>query len=248
MRLQRLVAVLLIFTLFIAVIGCSASGTGTKDGSITSADDTSKSDETANDASLRKNAKDSLPDNLDFDGAKFVIMTRSESPYYEEFTAEINGEIVNDTVYKRNLTAAERLHVSIGTIAVTGNWPNAGNFQDKVRSTVLSGTTDYHAIAEYTEGINSLWYEGMLMDFNDIEYIDFSQPWWNQSIINEFTIGGRLYFLSGELALSLMSHSIVLFYNQRIAKDYSINNLYDLVLNGTWSFDEMCGMIKMDSL
>ena len=65
--------------------------------------------------------KDSLPDDLDFNGEIINIHVRGNDDSMLEFYSEgENGDIVNDVIYRRNATVEDRLNVNINVIPRPG--------------------------------------------------------------------------------------------------------------------------------
>ena len=54
-----------------------------------------------------------IPDNLDFGGRDFVVHTRGNVEQYEWKADFPNGEILNDTIYERNMLVEELLNIKI---------------------------------------------------------------------------------------------------------------------------------------
>jgi hypothetical protein len=75
-------------------------------------------------------------------------------------------------------------------------------------------------------------------------YTDLSQPWWSPDCTKELTVDGKLYFISGDISLSLTQAMYVYYFNKKMAQDFSVPNLYQLVLDGKWTFDKFAEISK----
>ncbi|MBQ2709831.1 MAG: hypothetical protein IJF67_16275, partial [Clostridia bacterium] len=143
--------------------------------------------------------KDDLPEGLDFGGKEFHILTYRGAnlpvdagswPGYM-MVEEENGDLVNDTAYRRNRAVEERLNVKILATETGDNstLPTLNNMilaQEDVYSMVMP-----HA----SEAPISMISQGMFLDVNTTKYIDTTKPYYNQSAAEAFRIGGADYII-----------------------------------------------------
>ena len=183
----------------------------------------------------RENMPDTLPDDLDFGGETVTIHVRggtTEEAYVEEMT----GEIVNDTVYERNALVSERLNVNIEAFEAEG-WETYNNAIASMRSSIMAADGAFDIIAGWSARIPALSLEGLMTDINSLPHINLEQPWWNQSSVEELNIAGKLHFVTGDIAKSLLSAMFLFSFNQKLANDYELENLYDVVKENRWTID-----------
>ena len=82
--------------------------------------------------------------------------------------------------------------------------------------------------------------EGVFCDlygFGDM--IDFYAPYWDQNAVAGLSIGEKLYMMTGDISLSSMDAASCVFYNKRIVDDYGLEDPYNNVCCGTWTYDRM---------
>ncbi len=146
----------------------------------------------------RSQTKDSLPDNLDFNGRTFGVFCDSTARN-EEFYAglgEETGEVVEDAVYRRNLSVQERLNIVFKSDSYDFGWRDIGG---EVQKLVMAGDTAYDVFMGAQAGVTQLVTENVFINAYDIEYLDFSQPWWNNNFMNELSVGTDYrFYLSGD--------------------------------------------------
>ena len=185
----------------------------------------------------RQNYPDTLPDNLNFDGATVTIHSRGDDEtYYEVWSEEMKGEVVNDAIFERNAMVCERLNVEIE--AYKGEyWYEYNNAVASIRSSIMASDGAYDAVAGWSARIPALSLEGLLLDLNDMKYLDLEQPWWNQSAVEEMQIAGHLHFVTGHIAKTMLSAMGIFVFNQKVAADFNIENLYDVVREYRWTMD-----------
>ena len=82
---------------------------------------------------------------------------------------------------------------------------------------------------------------GYLVNLNgaDAIYLDSSQGYWNQSYVEAATCFDQLYYIVGDLSLTIYDKAIVEFVNLDIAGAEGIDasEFYNHVYNGTWTYD-----------
>ncbi|MGM9624139.1 MAG: hypothetical protein ACI3XM_00395, partial [Eubacteriales bacterium] len=220
--------------LMLALISCRDT-----DSAASSATDSVSSDFGTETAVQENNGylHDNLPADLDFGGEAVVISARGDGDSYPEIDAEQDGDIINDTVYNRNLAIEERLNVDL--IPYKGeSWTNYNSEVTKIRSSITSGDNAWQIIAGWNSCIVPLAIENYFLPLNDIRYLDTSMPWWNQSSVDSLNIAGSTYFVTGDISLlTSVGCSYVLFVNDKLASDYDIGSLPDVVRSGNWTLE-----------
>jgi len=191
---------------------------------------------------VRESAKDGLPE-TNFNGAVFNILQRTEWNY--EFLAESeNGDVVNDAVYKRNLTVEERFNVKLNAIDVMGGWNEQEIFLKKVRNSVAAGDDEFQLISGYAAYMPKLASQGIVVNLHDLPYLDFDKPWWSTDLKDNLTINGKMFFATGDLSLSLWEDILAVYFNKKMIADYQIENPYELVRSGKWTLDKINEICK----
>ena len=249
------IIIILIFTLILTCIissGCQSGGntnnTGNTGESAVNENEAAGSTqpaETENDIynmKMRENAEDGLPEK-DFGGAAFNILQRTEWNY--EFSAETeNGDVVNDAVYKRNLAVEERFNVKINTVDVDGIWGKQDGFVNRVKNSVSAGDDEFNLIAGYAAYMPRLSSQGFVMNLHELPYINFDKAWWSTDLKDNLTINGKMFFMTGDLSLSLWEDILAIYFNKKMIADYAVENPYELVRTGKWTIDKLDEICK----
>lgn len=191
--------VLLGFFALAMLVGCfSACGKKTEDPVIvTDAPGTEDSGEEKNGWS---NVYDDVPQSLTFgegdNRREFVMLIRSEEPYCTEFDVfEDSSLVLNKAVFERNMAVEKRLGVMLRMDAQPGNFQNATKFNQLISNSVKGDTMAWHVVAAYAGGgITSLSMQSSLHNLKEVQHLDFTKSYWNQSVSEQFTINDRLYF------------------------------------------------------
>ena len=185
---------------------------------------------------------DDLPADLSYDDATITTFGWSGPAAIEFFTEEMNGELVNDAVYQRNLQVEERLAVSLEYILEPGAYSDRNNWANTVVNSVQAGDSAYDITAGYSMAGATLAFRNVLINLNDLQYLNFNKPWWPDSLQKEATCAGKLYFCSGDISTYMIYYLYGTYVNKQMIEDHRLENPYDLVREGTWTFDKMLEM------
>ncbi|MCQ2431277.1 MAG: hypothetical protein MJ175_01600 [Clostridia bacterium] len=150
------------------------------------------------------------------------------------FASEENGEPINDAVYRRNRSIEERYNCSIE------QWDSQGDQYQELSRVVQAGDAVECGIVLGTNAA-SLAQEGMLLDLYSMN-LDFSKPYWDQSCVDAFTIGGHMYFVTGDMNISTWDLTRVSVFSKKLIKDLDLPDPYQLVRDGKWTLDRMLEM------
>lgn len=228
--------------MLLGVVSCGGTGEDQKEsGTTTDSTDTS-AEETVSDNG-RENVKDSLPSDLDFEGQTIRIMTRGgDSDVKNELDSDGESrEVVSEAIYKRNRNVEERLNVKLEFI-YTDNTRHDGN-ANTILQLIMADSDEFDIGANHMSYMIPLIAEGAFYNLSNLPYLDFDQPWWNQSFMDITATKDRNYIAIGELSQTMISGSYAVFFNKKMFDDLYPNepSLYETVKNGEWTLDKMIG-------
>lgn len=228
MKRNQVLAILLAVMLVLA--GCGKAEDNKE--SDTSADTTTvpPTDTTETEETL---PRDNVPDELTFDGTTFCMYSpdQYDGPCMVE---EETGEVLNDAKYKMELLTEERLNVSIGE-TLAPYW----DMLSSVEQLVTSGDTTYGCITMMDRFGLVLAQESCIYPIEDIPYITPDSEYWGKTITDSLSVNGIRYFGVGSFNLRSFKDTACVLINTNIAAQYGITIPYDIVDNGTWTFDAM---------
>ncbi len=181
-----------------------------------------------------------IPDDLPavtFDGRSYLIAT-TESKEYEILSEELTGEGTNDAVYDRNIRIEDRFDVKIEPVI------SSAPYED-IRTVVMSGTYAYDVAGFINYMAYTPIFAKVLYNWTEVPYVDLSKPWYNQLANDPATINNTLFTVNGDLSISTLQYTYGMFFNYNILEQYGITSsqLYDMVFDGTWTIDNMRGII-----
>ncbi len=191
---------------------------------------------------------DDVPDTLKYDGTTIRIFVSNGSGQNEELYAgqgELTGDVENDAIMQRNMTAEDRLDIKLEYIGdPTGAWDTIGGILTRF---IMAGDTTYDMYLGNEYGHVNLITLGGLQNINDLDYIDFDKPWWNVKYMDEMMIGNDArYFLAGDYIIETIRMAHTLFFNKNFYEDAFGNpdEMYDWVLDGTWTIDRLASVCE----
>lgn len=227
---KKFVSLILCLLLVLPVVGSCAEG---------SAGETAGTAGTTAETAAETGPRD-IPDGLpgrDCLGDTFTLFCRGEVKE-QYFVGSENGEIVNDAVYARNLAVEERFNIKMDYAVMDGTWANMVAFKNAIKSVVQAGDDSYDLI-EGNCAISDLLGNGYFLNWNEMDFVDFSQPWWAQSSQRELNVGDNLEFVVGDYTLMLWEGLLVIYFNKQLAADLNVENPYDIVMDGKWTVDKL---------
>jgi len=123
------------------------------------------------------------------------------------------------------------------------------NFVKDVRNAVSSGDSTYDVVMAHTGGAEygAIAQEGLICDLFKMPYMGLSDPWWNQGVIRDLSIGGKLYAAQGDLTIKDNDAMTAMIFNKGLLRDFGLEDPYILVNGGKWTLDKMHEMGRVVS-
>ena len=209
----------------LSVFSCVACGNG----SDTNTDD-SQADRTTASAEIDT---EFFPDieKQDYQGATFCMSGAPENGSWylaDEYKTSSDGNhVLNNTLFEMNTLVEEYLNIEF-LMPSTAGVP--------LETTIMSGDDIYqvhlpHAYWNVAPYIN----RNFVLDMNELENVDFDQPYWNGPIIEELSICDHKYVAVGDICWSVLH---MIYTNKDLMETANLKMPYDQVRNGEWTFSE----------
>ena len=179
-----------------------------------------------------------------FGGAVIKVLARNDGyggqDYEDILVEEMNGEVLNDAVYKRTATVEEKYNVKL---EIT---------YDKDPSiltskNVMAGEDAYQFLQEKLIKLQPLAVQNNLIDFNIIAAITLEAPWYNQNMIKDLAINKKVTALGGDMTVSDKSGVMVTVFNKKMVVENGMEDMYQIVRGGKWTLDKLHELIKITS-
>ncbi|MBQ8398275.1 MAG: hypothetical protein IJX53_08805 [Clostridia bacterium] len=182
--------------------------------------------------------EDDLPDDLNYKNETFHVLAWKHA--LPEFDVEaLTGDVINDAIFNRNQIVEDRLGVDLEFTVINGNNAAVASFCNTVTNSVQSNAQAYDTVASYPRSAGSLAINHMLLDMLELEYLNFEQPWWSDSLVELNTIYNKLYFVSGDIASTLLFQMMFMIYNDDLGTNLGLTNPQKLAMEGKWTQDTM---------
>lgn len=239
MNAKRTLAALLAALMLIpALVACSDDATTPAD---TTAADTTVPAETTPAVTERKDAKDNLPDGLNFGGAEVKIHTRGGQNRHQDIDGggEETGDLVKDAVYAKARKVEERLGVKLVVSENTQGYKQLGA---EVEAAVLAGDDTWQLIATSSNATVQFSRDYLWQPVQDNKYLDLDQPWWWKDAMYEISLDTKtVRYLIGDTNLSAFNYCGAVLYNKNLFENFGgkESDLYDLVFSGKWTIDKL---------
>ena len=172
-----------------------------------------------------------------YNGEEFRFLTRDAAEWttVDIYAENINSDPINDAVYERN----DKIQTVYDIVIAETQTDNPDSAIEK---DIKGGTGEFCAVIQKLGVCANLSTKGYFHDLNEVNYIDFDKPWWDQKALDGLSIGNKLYFATGDLLTSDNDGTFIVMFNKDIAEDNDLENIYQLVNNMEWTFDKMLTM------
>ena len=171
---------------------------------------------------------DDLPER-DFEGFAYNIYTRSNTTHYQMLAEEMTGEVLNDSIYERNLAVADRFNVVFSETEYSDEGLAATNVQ--------SGDQTFSLMNVRCTAADNMAQKGYCFNISELQYIDLSKPYWDDDLTKMIGIGDKEYTAIGFSNLTAIDFMTVLLFNKNLHDQYQLDSIYELVREGKWTFD-----------
>ena len=179
-----------------------------------------------------------LTETDEFNGNTLTLLVNREM---DAGSDEASSDPLEDAIYRRNDKLESTYGITINTLVDT-DYSSLGG---KVSKDVSSGNGEYDIVFQHmVNSATNLATNGLLIDLDELEYVDFDQTWWDQDANEGFTIGNHQFLAVGDLIPHTMLYSACLAFNKNHFDDQSLEYPYELAREGAWTLDELNTLTK----
>ena len=191
---------------------------------------------------------------VDYGGYKFRVLgydgkaagTWQAAAISEIIVEEETGEPINDAIYRRNREVEALYNIEFGIVPVT--YPNRDDFANIFTRATLAGDDLFDAA--FLLGMSLprvLSRNNVTYDLLTLGSLDLSRSWWDQNSKQAMSIGGKLNAVIGDVNLYSAFAAVCIYANKQLMQDYNVENLYQVVRDGRWTWDFMYEIMKAAS-
>ncbi|MGI6743041.1 MAG: hypothetical protein ACOX4O_05175 [Eubacteriales bacterium] len=229
--MKRLLIVFLIILISVSTLACTEEKVNEETVITESVEETSTENKAEN-IFIYDDLKDE-----DFNGYAYRIWssTRENQDLYTFITyGEMTGDVVQDTLYNSTLNVEERFNVDITGVTCGSDEVTAS----KVKASVNAGEDAFDLIISQDRVIQTGGLAGYYYNLYKAPNFNFEKPWWTSGTA-AMSVDNKALFASSYLSFCCLNYARVIVYNKQIADSLGMDDLYDLVRDGTWIFDKM---------
>ena len=242
--LLRLVSVALLASMLVSAVACGASGKGEQGDATTTqavAGQTSSSDSVATEPVETQDPK-TVPEipNVTYDGYTYTVANSyiGDTKYTSDsmFNHDVIGDIYEDAVYTRTVQVEELFKIKLEEIKVTSS---------ELINTVLSGVDEYDLHTATLSNMNSVVNRKCVYDLYEIDSLHLEKAWWDQNAQEKCSFDGRLYYTFSDFVITGVDNSRATYFNKTLHNQLGLEDLYQLVADGKWTYTKMAEMAKV---
>lgn len=170
-----------------------------------------------------------------------VLSIEHDSLYTAMDVPGISSEPVNNAIYERNRLIEDKYKFKLRN--ETDIWQNtSATLERQVQSGATSADDGYDIVMLICREAYSATLKNYLRDYEDLSYIDLNKEYYFNDINEQFSIGGKNFFAYGAESINALGQANCLCFNKGIATDRAFGDIYEMVDNKTWTYDQMFTM------
>ncbi len=152
---------------------------------------------------------------------------------------EMNGEEINDMVYKRTVKIEEQLNCKMEE-----TYLDIYELDDALKTDVSSGVCSYAAAYIRSADTLSGILNGTHGQLDTIETLHLDEEYWSAEIINASSLYNRHYIAASDAHLMSFEATGCIFFNVDMLESNHIESPFSMVRNGTWTLDKLIEVSK----
>ena len=181
-------------------------------------------------------------DDRDFDGRTFRIVgtrwaTYAPLDYIDIVVDEQNGEVLNDAAFARNAAMADKYNCKVEFSQL-----DSAQGLTALQTEVMSGDGSYDIYLLRGTHAASAVSEGYLTDLSTVPNVDLDKPWYEKEAFDALAAGGKNFIGLSYVTTNHMNSVWTVCFNKQMIADNKLDDPYQLVRDGKWTFDKAIQM------
>ena len=201
-------------------------------------DNASSIDTLADEKSDTEFTLNDLP-SLDYGKKDFGIFTDKGAARYL-LAEEETGDLLDDAIFQRNIAVEEKFNLNLNIVEAEVNQPCA-----EIRNYIMADDKTFNMFVNVQHNaMPSMILEGYFVDWNELEHLDYTKPYWNSRVARDINFGGKVYTMGGDLNLGTYNNTNCIMFNKNLFDDLGIDHPYQDVYDYTWTVDKFVEIVK----
>ena len=185
-----------------------------------------------------------VPD-VDMDGKNFNFFSQNWHGYAplaitDIVAEELNGDLLNDAVYNRNLLVEQKFNCTVTSYHIEN--PDEG--YKVMMNSIMAGDNVYDIAFQRGVSYNKLLLSQGFTELTNVPYLNFDNPWWDSSSVDELAINNRTYVVISDMTMNNYLSIFCIYFNKDMVSDFGMENPYTLVNEGNWTLDKFYEMAE----
>lgn len=114
----------------------------------------------------------------------------------------------------------------------------------KVKTSVTSDDDSYDIVLDGISNTVVYSANGYLYELSTFPNLDITAPWWNKKIMSDMSIFDKYYVGINDMTIQAYYSAGIVYFNKNMAQEYDIEDPYELVRSGKWTFDKLCELCR----
>jgi len=186
----------------------------------------------------------------DYDSLELVVLMRDSVNYFREW-GKLEGDAadvevtLDEAIETRNAIVQGDLNIAPYFLRESKNEVEYNNL---IVNDVVGGLHNYDIVANYAyfasdTSIRDADAYANMADKDLFRFFDFRLPCWNQALIQNTTLNGKLYLVAGDANLSLFDKTSVIWANldlyEQYKKDNDPDDIQQHAIDGNWVYSDL---------
>ncbi len=230
---KRIISLLLLTAMFLTLAACNNQS---DDPSVTGGGDVQ--------TSADPNENYDLPADIDFSGKTLRILsslgweqTNPDPGDHNVLLHDDVSNVISKAIFQRNSLVKE-----LFSINMTEDYLPYNEAMEQVRTNYISSDDVYDIVGLVDRDMITLIGEGAIHCIDEVENVNLSKAYWNQSLNESMTIKGRQLIAYGDMNITAYDKTFALLYNKPLAETNQLGDLYELVEKGQWTWEKFYEM------
>lgn len=176
-----------------------------------------------------------VPEGTTYDGWTFNALVYNNQSWGrgELCVEELTGEVLNDAYFNRNLYVENLLGITI-----TQDARHHESLVQTFTNSVTAGDNAYSAGWLRQRDAAACAMNKTCLDLNLLT-LDLGNPWWDYHSIQDTTMGGKNYLVATDITIADKDAIWPVYFHKGILEEEMLENPYELVNAGKWTFDKL---------
>ncbi|MCL2518272.1 MAG: hypothetical protein FWF15_06880 [Oscillospiraceae bacterium] len=233
--MKKFIALLLVLSCVITIFACAGDNPANKVPDPKSTESEAETTEARPDIPI-----------VDMEGKEIRIFATGWYSYLPLFVVDIapdefSGESLNDVAYERKLNIENMYNCKIFQTTVDVPDQAVAAFQKSIQA----GDDEYEIGIIRGMTFSNMLTGGYLRELDDLNNVDFDNPWWRKKASEALAIGNKNFGVCGDISSNEMVTVLIVCFNKNMVTDYALEVPYDLVKSGKWTLDKIVEMAKV---